>query len=401
MAVVFNGENVGIAFPSEALTLITKEITENGTYNASNDGADGYSSVTVNVAGSGTNGLQWKCDNMKSLNREFAGYTGASIDEPFSGLDTSKVEDFGSCFLGCSNLTTIPQIDTSGASGQAGLMQIFQNCTKLLTIPALNTSNNIRFDYVFAGCSSLVEVPQLDTSMGTNFSYMFQSCHALTDWEIDLSSATNTAYMFNKSSGDRRFKNTSKLTNANYMFAQSSCENISGLNLSAVTSMNYFCNANKSIKSFIHPETANLVYLTSAFNNCTALETLELDLIKGSGYASFLSGCTNLKNLTLHNIKNGLSIASGTTWGNLLTIDSLVTTAKELFIMTGNYGITYGSANLEKIANVYVKLIDVTDEMIAEDPYITNKKPCVVCECTDEGPMLLAEKITSKGWKLS
>ena len=30
-------------------TLITKSITENGTYNASSDSADGYSSVTVNV----------------------------------------------------------------------------------------------------------------------------------------------------------------------------------------------------------------------------------------------------------------------------------------------------------------------------------------------------------------
>lgn len=32
-------------------TLITKSITENGTYNASSDNADGYSSVTVNVQG--------------------------------------------------------------------------------------------------------------------------------------------------------------------------------------------------------------------------------------------------------------------------------------------------------------------------------------------------------------
>lgn len=34
-------------------TLITKTITENGTYNAEDDDADGYSSVTVNVSGSG------------------------------------------------------------------------------------------------------------------------------------------------------------------------------------------------------------------------------------------------------------------------------------------------------------------------------------------------------------
>lgn len=35
-------------------TLISKSITENGTYNASSDNADGYSSVTVNVAGGGS-----------------------------------------------------------------------------------------------------------------------------------------------------------------------------------------------------------------------------------------------------------------------------------------------------------------------------------------------------------
>ena len=32
-------------------TLITKSITQNGTYYASDDGADGYSSVTVNASG--------------------------------------------------------------------------------------------------------------------------------------------------------------------------------------------------------------------------------------------------------------------------------------------------------------------------------------------------------------
>ena len=37
-------------------TLITKSITQNGTYNASDDEADGYSSVTVNVAGGGGSG---------------------------------------------------------------------------------------------------------------------------------------------------------------------------------------------------------------------------------------------------------------------------------------------------------------------------------------------------------
>lgn len=39
-------------------TLITKNITANGTYNASSDSADGYSSVTVSVSGGG--GLEYE-----------------------------------------------------------------------------------------------------------------------------------------------------------------------------------------------------------------------------------------------------------------------------------------------------------------------------------------------------
>lgn len=50
---VTNYASVDIAVPSVSPTLITKSITANGTYNASSDNADGYSSVTVNVSGGG------------------------------------------------------------------------------------------------------------------------------------------------------------------------------------------------------------------------------------------------------------------------------------------------------------------------------------------------------------
>lgn len=45
----FGGVNVSVTPPQP--TLITKSITANGTYTASSDSADGYSSVTVNVSG--------------------------------------------------------------------------------------------------------------------------------------------------------------------------------------------------------------------------------------------------------------------------------------------------------------------------------------------------------------
>ena len=41
-------------------TLITKSITANGTYDAEDDDADGYSSVTVSVSGGGGNGLVYE-----------------------------------------------------------------------------------------------------------------------------------------------------------------------------------------------------------------------------------------------------------------------------------------------------------------------------------------------------
>ena len=41
-----------LSINASTLSLIEKSIEDNGTYSASDDNADGYSSVTVNVAGS-------------------------------------------------------------------------------------------------------------------------------------------------------------------------------------------------------------------------------------------------------------------------------------------------------------------------------------------------------------
>lgn len=54
-----NGELVTGTASGGGATLITKSITANGTYNASSDNADGYSSVTVNVSGGG-GGLEYE-----------------------------------------------------------------------------------------------------------------------------------------------------------------------------------------------------------------------------------------------------------------------------------------------------------------------------------------------------
>ena len=50
-----DGEQETGTYAGTSPTLVTKSITQNGTYAASSDSADGYSSVTVNVSGSSKN----------------------------------------------------------------------------------------------------------------------------------------------------------------------------------------------------------------------------------------------------------------------------------------------------------------------------------------------------------
>lgn len=51
--------------------------------------------------------LQWKCDNVKNLQYEFAYYDGEDVDIVLNGLDTSKVETMSNMFLSTTKLKRI------------------------------------------------------------------------------------------------------------------------------------------------------------------------------------------------------------------------------------------------------------------------------------------------------
>ena len=111
--------------------------------------------------------------------------------------------------------------------------------------------------------------------------------------------------------------------------------------------------------------------------------------------------CRKLTDVRLRNIKTNLQVGSGTSYGHLLTVDSLTHLIYELRETGSTKTLTVGSANLEKLADVYVKLVDITDEMRAEDDLIDEKLPFVVCESTDEGAILITDYVSSKNWKIS
>ena len=94
-----------------------------------------------------------------------------------------------SMFDGCSNLTTIPQLDTSNVTNMYGM---FMNCTNLTTIPQLDTSKVTNMTNMFFYCSNITTIPQLDTSNVATMSQIFLSCSALESVEgIDFSGLTS------------------------------------------------------------------------------------------------------------------------------------------------------------------------------------------------------------------
>lgn len=100
---------------SGSATLITKSITQNGTYNASSDNADGYSSVTVNVSGGGGSisrlftANYWvdTSGNVHNIEDD----EGNTISAEAISIPSPKAIDYGEVgnikYLDCSNLVSI------------------------------------------------------------------------------------------------------------------------------------------------------------------------------------------------------------------------------------------------------------------------------------------------------
>ena len=127
------------------------------------------------------------------------------------------------------------------------------------------------------------------------------------------------------------------------------------------------------------------------FAGCEKLTTIpQMDISSATNVSSMFSYCRSLTNLDLRNIKLNLQIGSGTSWGHLLTVDSLVNTIKELMTQTSYKTLTMGTANLKKIVNLYCKIIDDTDP----------KKTMELCESTEEGAMTLTDYAQLKKWNI-
>ena len=57
---------------------------------------------------------------------------------------------------------------------------MFSDCSQLTNIPELDTSNVIDMQYFVRHCSNLTSIPRLDVSKVTNFSQAFEGLYSLT-----------------------------------------------------------------------------------------------------------------------------------------------------------------------------------------------------------------------------
>lgn len=205
--------SVSVNVPEKQLG--TKTITANGVYNATDDNVDGYSQVTVETSGvdineyfsntieSGNDYIQGWTKTVKKLMSplHIQGTDGSNMFNTFSGselpeIDTSNITNMRRMFYDCPNLISLPQLNTGNVTN---MYEAFRNCFKLSSLPEMNTNNVTNMDTTFSGCRALTTLPQLNTGNVTNMSNLFNDCNNLLSIPLlNTENVTNISYMFNR-----------------------------------------------------------------------------------------------------------------------------------------------------------------------------------------------------------
>ncbi len=206
-------------------TLVTKSITANGTYDASDDGADGYSEVTVNVSGGGgapkMGVLRPDAELWKSwtYDKWLVADEGITIPAYTTSVTTLKAK---------STIETVA-LDIENYD--------YRMISRLLTSPAYNDASKSSGKQYYAICSGISDVFQIDRNVindGTSFS---------GGMSPDTSNRGNNIITYWYSNGDLLY-----LTSNYGFYQQISYPLISGSNL-IVSSPAFNARGNSSILS--------------------------------------------------------------------------------------------------------------------------------------------------------
>ena len=101
----------------------------------------------------------------------------SSFKEIPEWVDFEGITNMTYMFMNCTNLQTIPPLNTSNVSNMGNM---FYNCFNLQTIPSLDTSKVTDMNNMFYSCRNLQTIPPLNTSKVGNMDSMFAECYSLT-----------------------------------------------------------------------------------------------------------------------------------------------------------------------------------------------------------------------------
>ena len=349
-------------------------------------------------------------------------------------------------YFGGTNLDFINKLDTSKVTN---MKYMFSNNSNLKTVDLSNfdTSKVTDMSYMFNYCEELspLNLSNFDTSSVTNMSNMFCRCRKLKeldDSSFETSNDTDIGNMFynlyNLETLNLSNFNTDKVTNARNMF--NSCSNLKTLiipdgflkNITDATWLFFYCsalinldttkldfsNVTNTYNCFYYCKALNVIDLRFKTSKITNMENmfslggtdnkleqiLGLDMYSCTKDSNLFSECMHLKELTIKNIRISIVISTNRIAVNL-SRNSLLGVAKELWDNSGSSTaktLTITNAHKTTLDGIYVKLVPITDEMRASDPYIDNKKPFVECASTDEGAMTVSNYITvEKNWTIT
>lgn len=339
--------------------------------------------------------LQQRVDAANDASYLFYYFGGTNLDF-INKLDTSKVTNMKYMISNCNKLKTI-DLSNFNTSKVTNMYHMFSSCSKLtsLNLSNFNTSNVTDMGYMFYSLYNLktLNLSNFDTNKVTVAREMFESCRNLKTLIIPdgfLKNNTNATWLFNYCSALTNFDTTkldfSNVTNAYYCFTYCKALNVIDLRFktSKITNME------------------GMFSLGGIDNNLEKI--LGLDMYSCTKDTNLFNECMHLQELTIKNIRISIVISTNRIAVNL-SRDSLLGVAKELWDNSGSSTaktLTITTAHKTTLDGIYVKLVPITEEMRAEDPYIDNKKPFVECASTDEGAMTVSNYITvEKNWTIT
>lgn len=323
-------------------------------------------------------------------------------------------------YFGGKNLDFISKLDTSKVTD---MNNMFSQCQTLETVDLSNfdTSNVMNMGNMFYNCRNLTEldVSNFDTSNVTNMSNMFYNLYKLETLNLSNFNTNKVTKAISMLSNCQKLKTLiipdgflKNITDAGSLFFY--CSALTNLDTTKLD----FSNVTNAYNCFYYCKALNVIDLrfkTSKITNMEGMfslggidnkleQILGLDMYSCTKDSSLFSECMHLKELTIKNIRISIVISTNRIAVNL-SRDSLLGVAKELWDNSGSSTaktLTITTAHKTTLDGIYVKLVPITEEMRAEDPYIDNKKPFVECASTDEGAMTVSNYITvEKNWTIT